>query len=108
MISRIASFALVAALTSAVSIGKRGRGGKEAYLLAKYDDNGDGMIDADEKAAAKEALQAKRLEKFDTNGDGSIDDDEKAAAKAAAKAAGKKPKGRGRGKKPSQRRRGRK
>jgi hypothetical protein len=83
--------------------------GKRAELrqrvLQKFDKNGNGQMDPDEKEAAKEAMQNRReqgggkgpgrqggpdperrqklLEKFDTDGDGKLSETEKAAAKEA-------------------------
>ena len=83
--------------------------GKRAELrqraLQKFDKNGNGQLDPDEKEAAKAAMQKRReqgggkgpggrggpdperrqklLEKFDTDGDGKFSEAEKAAAKAA-------------------------
>jgi Ca2+-binding EF-hand superfamily protein len=74
-------------------------------VLQKFDKNGNGQLDPDEKEAAKEAMQKRReqgggkapgrqggrdperrqklLEKFDTDGDGKLSESERAAAKAA-------------------------
>lgn len=83
--------------------------GKRAELrqrvLQKFDKNGNGQMDPDEKEAAKEAMQKRReqgggkgpgrqggpdperrqklLEKFDTDGDGKLSETERATAKAA-------------------------
>ena len=83
--------------------------GKRAELrqraLQKFDKNGNGQLDPDEKEAAKEAMQKrweqgggrgpgrqggpdperrqKLLEKFDTDGDGKLSETERAAAKEA-------------------------
>ena len=83
--------------------------GKRAELrqraLQKFDKNGNGQLDPDEKEAAKAAMQQRReqgggkgpggkggpdperrqklLAKFDTDGDGKLSDTEKAAAKEA-------------------------
>ena len=65
-------------------------------LLEKFDANGDGKLDETERAAAREAVKAKReahkqkiFEKFDANGDGKLDEQERAAAKEAFKAKSK-------------------
>lgn len=77
-------------------------------VLEKFDKNGNGQLDADEREAAKEAMQKRRdqaggkgqrgqgapdperrkklLEKFDTDGDGQLSESERAAAKAAKEA----------------------
>ncbi len=83
--------------------------GKRAELrqraLQKFDKNGNGQLDPDEREAAKEAMQKRReqgggkgpgrqggrdperrqklLEKFDPDGDGKLSETERAAAKAA-------------------------
>jgi Ca2+-binding EF-hand superfamily protein len=62
-------------------------------VLEKFDRNGDGKLDENERAAAKEAfkerfgeMRKKTLEKFDRNGDGKLDENKKEAAKEALKA----------------------
>jgi len=74
-------------------------------VLQKFDKNGNGQLDPDEREAAKEAMQKRRdqgggkgpggqggqdpkrrkklLEKFDTDGDGKLSETERAAAKEA-------------------------
>jgi Ca2+-binding EF-hand superfamily protein len=74
-------------------------------VLQKFDKNGNGQLDQDEREAAKEAMQKRReqgggkapagqgardperrqklLEKFDTDGDGKLSESERAAAKEA-------------------------
>ena len=55
-----------------------------ADLLAKYDKNQNGAIDADEKDAVRKDYAASpdgTLKKFDQNGDGKLDDEEIAAIK---------------------------
>ena len=74
-------------------------------VLQKFDKNGNGQLDPDEREAAKEAMQKRReqgggkgpagqgaadperrqklLEKFDTDGDGKLSESERAAAKEA-------------------------
>lgn len=54
-------------------------------LLQKYDQNGDGKLDESERAAAREAFQARIQEfrtRFDVNNDGKIDAQERAAVPA--------------------------
>ena len=56
--------------------------GKEK-MLRRFDANGDGVLDEDEKAKAREAIRQrhlrrqKMLERFDVNGDGRLDEDER-------------------------------
>ncbi len=71
---------------------------RHAEILKRFDKNGDGKLDEDEKAAAKEAnrdevtgrqakvrekLGKRALEKFDKNGDGKLDEAERAEAAKA-------------------------
>jgi Ca2+-binding EF-hand superfamily protein len=61
--------------------------GKKAKIIAKYDKNGNGIIDGDEKEAIRKDYAANpngELKAFDTNGDGKLDDDEIAAIKPGA------------------------
>jgi len=55
-------------------------------VLRQFDVDGNGVLDEEERQAAKAARDAKlsdRLSRWDTNGDGVISEAEKAAAKAA-------------------------
>ena len=77
----------------------KGRGAEfRQKMLEKFDKNGDGKLDADEKKAAREEFQKKMqdrigeggegfkkklLEKFDKNGDGQLDPEEMKAAREA-------------------------
>ena len=64
------------------SFGHHGRGGpNQAQLLEKFDANHNGVLDPEEKAAAKAAREAKMLERFDANHNGTLDPEEKEAAK---------------------------
>jgi Ca2+-binding EF-hand superfamily protein len=77
------------------------KGRRDAEMLKRFDKNGDGRLDDDERADAKEAMfkeqmdrqatraaalggteqeRAKMLELFDKNKDGRLDDEERAAA----------------------------
>jgi len=65
-----------------------GEGGKAA-MLQKYDTNGDGKLDDQERAAMRtdlkakwEAKRAEVLAKYDTNKDGKLDDQERAVMRA--------------------------
>ena len=53
---------------------------KRAWLLEKFDANGDGKLDGKERHAAR---KAKILKKFDADGDGSLNETERNAAKNA-------------------------
>ena len=61
---------------------KADKAGGDAF--SKYDKNGNGTLDADEKEAVKKAFSSDpELKKYDTNGDGKLDDNEIAAIKPA-------------------------
>jgi hypothetical protein len=56
----------------------------KARMLERFDANKDGVLDPEEKAAAKAAFEQRRAEfvkRFDTNGDGKLDDTEREAAR---------------------------
>src|SRR5258708_24482646 len=58
--------------------------GKKAKLIAKYDKNGNGIIDGEEKDALRKDFAADPkgdLKQYDTNGDGKLSDEEIAAIK---------------------------
>jgi Ca2+-binding EF-hand superfamily protein len=72
--------------------GRHGRGDRQA-ILEKFDANKNGMLDPDEREAAREAGRArmaehneKRLERFDANKNGVLDPEEREAARAEGKA----------------------
>ena len=65
---------------------------KQARVMARFDANGNGVLDPVEKQALKAAHEAKKAEKrarvmarFDANGNGVLDPAEKQALKAARK-----------------------
>ena len=74
--------------------GRHGRRGPDqAQLLEKYDANHNGVLDPEEKAAAKadweahrKEREAKMLERFDANHNGTIDPEEREAMKAQREA----------------------
>lgn len=88
--------------TSARADGRVHRGGAvrrkvHARIMKRFDTNHDGVLSAEERAAAKEEIRAvrqeirakvraKMLERFDSNGDGRLDDSERAAAREQMKA----------------------
>ena len=68
---------------------KKNKGGTDVF--AKYDKNGNGVLDADEKEAAVKAFSTDAdLKKFDLNGDGKLDDAEVASIRPEAKKKKKK------------------
>jgi hypothetical protein len=63
--------------------------------LKRFDKDGDGVLNTEEKAAWKAARENERkamLEKYDTDKDGKLSDEEKAAAKADREKKAGKPK----------------
>jgi Ca2+-binding EF-hand superfamily protein len=54
-------------------------------VIAKFDKDGDGKLNDDEKAEAKAARKKEMLEKFDADKDGKLNDDEKAAMREEVK-----------------------
>jgi hypothetical protein len=92
------ALAVCAALAGAVGIaaaqpgdaGAEVGGGMRGKLLQKYDANGDGKLDAQEKAAMRADWKAKRearhekmLQKWDTNRDGKLEANELQAMREA-------------------------
>jgi hypothetical protein len=76
--------------------GPRGGGrAVPAEVLAKFDADKDGKLNAEERKTAMEARKAEMMKKFDKDGDGNLSDDEKAAMRKAMPARGDR---RGRGK----------
>jgi hypothetical protein len=72
--------------------------GKKAKLIAKYDKNGNGIIDGEEKEALRKDFAANpngELKAFDKDADGKLSDEEIAAIKPGSgkgKSAGQKAK----------------
>jgi Ca2+-binding EF-hand superfamily protein len=54
-------------------------------IIEKFDTDGDGKLNEEERAAAKDAHKKEILEKFDTDGDGELNAEEKKAAHEARK-----------------------
>jgi hypothetical protein len=58
----------------------RGRGPLKRALIAKFDANGDGRLQPQERKRAKRAIRARMMKRFirrfDTNGDGNVGPDE--------------------------------
>src|SRR5438093_2212209 len=48
-------------------------------ILKKYDKNGDGKLDEEERAALRKDREADLLKKYDKNGDGKLDENERQA-----------------------------
>ena len=68
--------------------GNRGFGGPPPpEMIAKYDADKDGKLNAEESAAMRKAMQEERLAKYDKNKDGKIDDEERKAEMADREAA---------------------
>lgn len=74
--------------------GPRPGGPDRAALLEKFDKDGDGELNEEERKAAREAREAQMKErraemiaKFDTDGDGELNEEERKAAREAAQAA---------------------
>src|SRR5262245_52195488 len=51
----------------------------QSEILKKYDKNGDGKLDEEERAAARKDREQEMLKKYDKNGDGKLDDTERQA-----------------------------
>jgi len=67
-----------------------GPGGHHARILQKYDANGNGKIDMDERVkikadrvARRAEMRAKMIARYDANGDGKLDDGERRKAREA-------------------------
>ena len=63
--------------------GRRGNFKPSKEILAKYDKNGDGKIDKEERAAIRKDMQARRqafINKYDKDGDGRLNPEEAKAA----------------------------
>ena len=60
-----------------------GPGPVPAEVLAKFDADKDGKLNAEERKAAMEARKAEMMKRFDKDGDGTLSDDEKKAMREA-------------------------
>lgn len=54
-------------------------------IIKKYDKNGDGKLDQDERAAYMKDRQAEAIKKYDKNGDGKLDEAELQARREDAR-----------------------
>jgi Ca2+-binding EF-hand superfamily protein len=82
--------ALGLALTGLVAHGADGEAKPAAppsreEIMKKYDKNGDGKLDQDERAALMKDRQAESLKKYDKNGDGKLDESELQARREDAR-----------------------
>ena len=59
--------------------------GNRSEIFKKYDKNGDGKLDDEERAALRKDREAEMLKKYDKNGDGKLDDGERQAMRAQMK-----------------------
>ena len=65
-------------------------------MIKKFDKDGDGKLNEEERKAAEEARKAEMLKRFDKDGDGKISDEErKAMPKRGPRGGGDKPEGKG-------------
>lgn len=53
--------------------------GERSEAFKKYDKNGDGKLDEEERAALQKERQQEMLKKYDKNGDGKVDETERQA-----------------------------
>ncbi|MEN8756293.1 MAG: EF-hand domain-containing protein [Akkermansiaceae bacterium] len=90
----------VALATSLISYAEppegKGKGGPEGKkgprplpqeIVEKFDTDGDGKLNKEERKAAFEARKAEMLQKYDKDGDGKLSEDERKAAAADRKSA---------------------
>ena len=72
------------------------RSARERAMLKRYDANGDGELDAQEREQFKKEVEAEQkvwLERYDLDGDGEISSEEKKAAKVKLESTKKKDPG---------------
>lgn len=76
--------ALFGGLAAKAADAPEGKKKIEEFMLKKYDKNGDGKLDDEEKAAMKKDRE-EQVKKYDKNGDGKLDEEERAAMRADLK-----------------------
>jgi Ca2+-binding EF-hand superfamily protein len=86
----IATARLTADGETSTASGDKPPGQHKQEMLQRFDKDGDGKLNDEEKAAAKAAMQQRQgdmreeaLKRFDANGDGKLDDAERATAQEA-------------------------
>lgn len=64
---------------------ERGKRPIPPQMIEKFDKDGDGVLNDEEKASMRQTMKAKMLKKFDKDGDGVLSDDEKATMRKEMK-----------------------
>jgi len=79
IVAAVIALLLVPTVAAAESGDRARHSPRRAALIARFDANGDGRLQPQERRAAKQAMRAKRamrvqrfIERFDANGDGNI------------------------------------
>ena len=62
-------------------------------ILEKFDKNGDGKLDEDERKAAMAARKAEFIKKYDKDGDGELSEEERKEAMKGRRGRGRRPQG---------------
>ena len=62
-------------------------------ILEKFDKNGDGKLDEDERKAAMAARKAEFIKKYDKDGDGELSEEERKEAMKGRRGRGRRPEG---------------
>jgi len=87
LIIALAGLTALTATASAEEDAQRPQAPNRAEIIAKFDADGDGILNETERQAAREAMakraEEEKLRRFDTNGDGILDDAERRAAREA-------------------------
>ena len=91
MTSTLLTLTLLGGLTGASTAQTTQPSQTGEQLKAKYDTNGDGVLDEKEKAAARQDL----IKRYDTNGDGQLSDAEKEQARKTVREALQRRRGQG-------------